>query len=76
MHIASSSMVMSPRMNNPAVLWKQVLPLDLVLVLSHVQEYFAEEDLLTASSLNFERLSKIKSYIPEVAFCCIYLNLF
>lgn len=68
MHIASSTMVMFPRMNNSAVLWKQVLLLDLVLLLSYVFEYFGKEDLLTAFSLNLEKVSKIKSYIPIVAF--------
>lgn len=76
MHIASSAMVMFPRMNNSAVLWRQVLLLDLVLWLSHVFEYFGKEDLLTAFSLNLEKVSKIKSYIPIVAFRCMYLNLF
>lgn len=71
-------MVMFPRMNNPALLCKQVLPLDLVLLVFHVLECFEEKDLLIASSLNFERLCKIKSYILRVGFgvyIWIYFNL-
>lgn len=43
MHLSFPSVVMFPRMNNPAVLWKQVLPLDLVLLVSHVLECFEEK---------------------------------
>lgn len=53
--------------------WKEVFPLDLLLLLFHVLEYF-EEDLVITSSYYLESLCKTKVFLnSQFFFLCMYL---